>query len=47
VPHSSLNVSNFPQAAELREHIVALPVHQELGYKELERIVDAVLSGPE
>jgi hypothetical protein len=47
VPHPSLNVSNFPQAAALREHIVALPVHQELGIKELERIIDAVLSGPE
>lgn len=47
VPHPVLQATDFPQAAALREGIVALPVHQELGTKELERIADAVLSGPE
>jgi perosamine synthetase len=45
VPHPSLQVSRFPQAAALRQSIVALPVHQELGIEELERVVAAVLGG--
>ncbi len=47
IPHPSLPAADFPQAAELRKSIIALPVHQELGIRELERIVDAVLGGPE
>jgi perosamine synthetase len=43
VPHPRLPARDFPRAAALRESIVALPVHQELGARELERIVDAVL----
>jgi perosamine synthetase len=45
VPHPSLQVSRLPQAAALRQSIVALPVHQELGIEELERVVAAVLGG--
>jgi dTDP-4-amino-4,6-dideoxygalactose transaminase len=41
-----LPVEGFPRAAALRESILALPVHQELGVRELERIVDTVLSNP-
>jgi len=41
-PHPCLPVGDFPQAAALRESVVALPVHQELGERELERIVSAV-----
>ena len=37
--------AGFPRAAALRESLVGLPVHQELGVPELERIVDAVLGG--
>jgi hypothetical protein len=47
VPHPSLPVADFPRAAALRESIIALPVHQELGVRELKRIVDAVLDGVE
>lgn len=43
VPHPCLPVADFPRAAALRNSIIALPVHQELGIRELERIVDAVL----
>jgi dTDP-4-amino-4,6-dideoxygalactose transaminase len=42
VPHPSLKVDKFPQAAALRESVVALPVHQEMGTEELERVVAAV-----
>jgi dTDP-4-amino-4,6-dideoxygalactose transaminase len=45
VPHPCLPTRNYPRAAELRKSIIALPVHQELGVRELERIVDAVLGG--
>jgi dTDP-4-amino-4,6-dideoxygalactose transaminase len=45
VPHPCLPARDFPRAAALRESIIALPVHQELGVRELERIIDAVLSG--
>jgi dTDP-4-amino-4,6-dideoxygalactose transaminase len=44
VPHPSLPVADFPQAAALRDSVITLPVHQELSVRELERIVDAVLS---
>ena len=44
-PHPRLPVTDFPRAATLRKTIVALPVHQELGVRELERIVDVVFSG--
>jgi dTDP-4-amino-4,6-dideoxygalactose transaminase len=44
VPHPCLPVADFPQASSLRKSIVGLPVHQELGPRELERIVHAVLS---
>jgi len=47
IPHPSLPVADFPRAAALRESIVALPVHQELGVRELKHIVDAVLESVE
>ena len=43
VPHPCLQVTNFPRAEALRKSIVALPVHQELGIRELEWIVNVVL----
>ena len=43
VPHPCLPVARFPRSAALRKSILVLPVHQELGILELERIVDAVL----
>lgn len=43
IPHPYLPTANFPRAAALRESTIALPVHQELGPRELERIVDIVL----
>lgn len=43
IPHPCLPVADFPWAAALRKSIIALPVHQELGVRELELIVDAVL----
>lgn len=46
VPHPSLPSAYFPRAAALRESIIGLPVHQELGTRELERIVSAVLDSP-
>jgi dTDP-4-amino-4,6-dideoxygalactose transaminase len=45
IPHPRLPVEDFPRAAALRQSVIALPVHQELGAPELERIVDAVLGG--
>jgi dTDP-4-amino-4,6-dideoxygalactose transaminase len=42
IPHPHLRVVDFPRAAALRKSIVGLPVHQELGPRELERVVDAV-----
>ncbi len=47
VPHPCLPAASFPRAASLRQSIIGLPVHQELGIKELERIVDAVLKSME
>lgn len=47
VPHPSLPAADFPRAAELRKSVLALPVHQELGARELERIVEVVLSSLE
>lgn len=47
VPHPCLPVADFPEAASLRKTIIGLPVHQELGVRELERIVDAVLDSVE
>jgi perosamine synthetase len=43
VPHPCLPTADFPRAAALRKSIIALPVHQELGVRELERIVEDVL----
>ncbi|MDP8973874.1 MAG: DegT/DnrJ/EryC1/StrS family aminotransferase [Actinomycetota bacterium] len=42
-PHSCLPAADFPRAAALRERIILLPVHQELGIRELGRIADVVL----
>jgi dTDP-4-amino-4,6-dideoxygalactose transaminase len=43
VAHPALRVaSDFPGSAALRKDLVALPVHQELGTEELERLVAAV-----
>jgi hypothetical protein len=42
VPHPCLPAEKFPRAAALRKSILALPVHQELSFQELERIIDAV-----
>lgn len=43
VPHPRLPASNFPRVERWRKSIIGLPVHQELGARELEAIVDAVL----
>lgn len=40
--HPSLDPSRYPRATDLRNKIVILPVHQELGSSELRRIIDAV-----
>lgn len=42
VPHFGLPDEGFPRAKELRESVVGLPVHQELGRRELAWIVEAV-----
>jgi dTDP-4-amino-4,6-dideoxygalactose transaminase len=42
VPHPSLPVARHPAAAALRERLVALPVHQELRRRDLDRIASAV-----
>src|SRR5207248_9603449 len=42
VPHPALPRPDFPSASAVRATIVGLPVHQELGPADLERIVDAV-----
>jgi len=44
IPHPCLPTAGFPRAATLRNSILALPVHQELSGRELERVVDTVLS---
>jgi dTDP-4-amino-4,6-dideoxygalactose transaminase len=41
VPHSTLDVARFPEAARRRARTVALPVHQELKPHDLRRIVAA------
>lgn len=41
-PHPSLPVENFPRSKSLREGVIALPVHQELTFENLQQIVDAV-----
>lgn len=43
-PHPCLSAADFPRVAALRKSVVALPVHQELGVRELEWIVDTTLS---
>ena len=40
--HPSLVPSLYPRASDLRNKIVVLPVHQELGSSQLRRIIDAV-----
>lgn len=47
IPHPCLPTANFPRAAALRMSTVVLPVHQELGLRDLERIVDVVLDAIE
>ena len=42
-PHPSLPVEEFPKSKLRREHILAVPVHQELNNSQLRQIVDAVL----
>jgi len=42
VPHPTLPVERFPGSARLRRTLVALPVHQELRSRDLDRIVRAV-----
>lgn len=44
-PHPSLPVERFPGAAERRERIIGLPVHQELRPPEIERVA-AAARGP-
>lgn len=41
-PHPSLPVPDFPKSRNLREKILALPVHQELTSPQLQQIVKAV-----
>jgi perosamine synthetase len=45
VPHPCLPATEFPRAAELRESIIGLPVHQELSRRDLEWIVVCTLNG--
>jgi CelD/BcsL family acetyltransferase involved in cellulose biosynthesis len=40
-PHPSLPVERFPRSAALRSEIVGLPVHQDLGPDEIDRLVGA------
>lgn len=42
VPHPSLDAGRFPRAAALRRTVVALPVHQELRPRDVERIAATV-----
>lgn len=41
-PHPSLDRGRYARASDLRNRVVVLPVHQELGNGELGRIIDAV-----
>lgn len=43
VPHPSLPDRDFPGAAALRERVVGLPTHQELGERDLAAVVTAIL----
>jgi dTDP-4-amino-4,6-dideoxygalactose transaminase len=43
-PHPSLEVDRFPDARRRRQRTVGLPVHQELGPKQLEQVVAAMRS---
>ena len=43
IPHPALPTEKFPRATELRERIVALPVHQELSLSDVERIPQTIL----
>ena len=43
VPHPALPTERFPRATELRERVLALPVHQELDLSDVERIPRTVL----
>jgi CelD/BcsL family acetyltransferase involved in cellulose biosynthesis len=45
IPHPALPTEKFPRARELRERLVALPVHQELALSDVERIPRSVLGG--
>jgi dTDP-4-amino-4,6-dideoxygalactose transaminase len=42
VPHPALDAGVFPGAAAPRARLVGLPVHQELGPGDVDRIADAV-----
>lgn len=42
VPHPSLPVADFPHAARMRATRIALPVHQELRPRDLQRMIDVV-----
>jgi len=42
VPHPSLDEGRYPVAAQMRSTVLALPVHQELRSRDLERIADEV-----
>jgi perosamine synthetase len=42
VPHPSLPARSFPRSAELRRHVVGLPVHQELTASDVDRIAATV-----
>ena len=40
-PHPALEAQRFPRSTRLRQRLLALPVHQELTRRDLERIVEA------
>jgi perosamine synthetase len=42
IPHPALPEKQYPRAAALRQHVVGLPVHQELTSRDVERIAGAV-----
>ncbi len=49
VPHPLLPVAEFPRAAEMRASRIALPVHQELRPRDVQRMIDVItplLSAP-
>jgi dTDP-4-amino-4,6-dideoxygalactose transaminase len=45
-PHPAMDPRHFPNAAAVRARVIALPVHQELRTRDVDRIVDAARTAP-